>query len=108
MFKIIGRILVILLAAALVAGGLYDLVQNGSTSSTAFAPDRQFVSRNTNGTLTPPTQFRDRESEGGFSLGRGLGGMLVTALQIGVITAIVFQIQKELARSSHSRASDSV
>jgi hypothetical protein len=99
MFKIIGRILVILLVAALVAGGLYAFVQNGSTSNTAFTPDRQFASRNTTGTSAPPDRFRERESEGEFSLGRGLGGMLVTLLKIGVIAVIVLLAQKALAKN---------
>jgi hypothetical protein len=103
MFKTIGRIMIILLVAAIVAGGLYALVQNGSASSTAFTPDRQFANRNTTGTSAPPEQFREHESEGGFSLGRGLGGILVTALQIGVITVLVLQAQRVLAKPASSR-----
>ena len=99
MFKIIGRIIVILLVAALVAGGLYALVQNGSTNGTAFASGRQFQSRNTNGTFVSRDQFGERGGEGGFSLGRGLGGTLVTLLEIGAITLIVIQVQKVLAKS---------
>ena len=98
MFKIIGRILVILLVAALVAGGLYALVQNGSTNNTAFASTRQFQSGGTNGTFVPREQFGERGGEGRFSLGRGLVGTLVTLLEIGVIAFIVIQVQKVLAK----------
>lgn len=98
MFKIIGRILVILLVTALVAGGLYALVQSGSSTSTAFASARQFQSSGANGTLVPREQFGERGGEGRFSLGRGLAGTLVTLLEIGVIALIVIQVQKVLAK----------
>jgi hypothetical protein len=105
MFKIIGRIIVILLVAALVAGGLYALVQNGSTNSTAVAPSRQFQSSGTNGTFAPREQFGDRGGEDRFSLGRGVGGTLVTFLEISLITFIVIQVQKVLAKSPQKAVS---
>jgi hypothetical protein len=107
MFKIIGRILVILLVAVIVAGGLYALVQNGSASSTTLAPDRQFTSRNTNGVSAPPDGSREHESEGEFSLGRGLGGVLGTLLKMGIVTLLVFLVQKMLAKSPRQTQSRS-
>ncbi len=99
MFKIIGRILVILLVAAIVAGGLYALIQNGITNSIAFAPGRQFQSGDTHGTSVSRDQFSERDGGGRFSLGRGMGGVWLTLLEIGAITLIVIQVQKVLAKS---------
>ena len=99
MFKTIARIIVILLIATIVAGGLYALVQHGSTNCTAVAPSRQFQSSGTNGTFVPREQFGDRGGEGRFSLGRGLVGTLVTFLEISVIAFFVIQVQKILAKS---------
>jgi hypothetical protein len=107
MFKTIGRISVILLVAALVAVGVYALVQTGNTNSTSFTPDRQFESHNTNGTSIPRDQFGERGGEGGFSLGRGLGGALATLLKIGAIAFIVIQVQKALAKSPRPTRSGS-
>lgn len=98
MFKTIGKIIVILLVAALVAGGVYALVQAGSANDTTVSPRDQFKSRETNGTFVPPDGFREHDSEGEFSLGRGLGGLLVTLLKVGVITLIITQLQRVLSK----------
>jgi hypothetical protein len=112
MFKIISRILVILLVAAIVSGGLYALVQSGSAGSTeTFPPDRQFegrtFDRNPDGTITPPDRFREHESESEFSIGHGLAGMLGTLLKIGVVTLLVLLVQKMLAKSPRRAQSGS-
>ena len=99
MFKTIARIIVILLVAVIVAGGLYALVQNSSTNRVAFATGRQFQGSGTNGTFVPREQFGDRGGEGRFSLGRGLAGTFATFLEISVIAFIVIQVQKLLAKS---------
>ena len=100
MIKTIGRILVILLVTALVAGGLYALVQGSSANSASASVGRQFDNR----TLTAANPGRQGEREHGFgggaSVGRGLGGLLVTLLQIGAITFIVLQVQKLLSKPS--------
>jgi hypothetical protein len=99
MIKITFRIIIILLAAALVSAGLYALVQNGS-SSPATRPESGFNISGANNALR--TQPGGREGgERNFnnaSLGRGLGGMLVTLLQIGAITFVVLQFRKTLSR----------
>jgi hypothetical protein len=107
MFKVIGRILTILLVAVIVAGGLYFLVQNGSSNSTAFAPDRQFqvrtINRTLGGTFAPPDGFREHDSEGNFSFGRGMFEMVGTLLKIGVVALVVIAVQNGLSALSARR-----
>jgi len=102
MIKIVFRIIVILLVIALVTAGLYFLVQNNS-SNIGLSSERQFNPQQTQDGSRPAARgnFRggDHEFENGASLGRGLGGMLVTLFQIAIITLIVVQLQKILGRS---------
>jgi len=107
MIRTAGKILVILLVTALVAAGIYALVQAGSANSAAQG--RQFDGRNTGG-LARPEGFRDgdRGREGGATAGRGLGGLLVTLLQIGAITFIVVQVQKLLTKPSQRNTPEPV
>lgn len=111
MFKMIGRILIILLVAAIVAGGIYLLVQNGSSNNTAFAPDRQFQGRTfggtSNGNFASPDGFRGRDHEGQFSIGRGIGGLFGTTLKISVIVLLVLLVQNGLASLKSRRATGS-
>lgn len=111
MFKIIGRILIILLVTAIVAGGIYLLVQNGSSNSTAFTPNNQFggrtFDRNPSGNLAPPAGFRERGHDGEFSIGHGIGGLFGTLLKIGVIVALVLLVQNGLASLKSRRVTGS-
>jgi hypothetical protein len=108
MFKTIGRILIILLVTALVAGGLYALVQSSGVNSSAVTPDLRFENQPTQ--RQPPLEgFRERGGdqggEGEFSLGRGLGGTLVTLLKICAVAFIVILVQKVLAKPSRQAPS---
>lgn len=107
MFKIIGRILTILLVAAIVAGGIYLLVQNGSSNTLASALEQQFESRsfdrNPNGNFAPPNGFRERGHDGEFSIGHGIGGVIGTVLKMGVIVLLVLLVQKRLANLNSRR-----
>jgi hypothetical protein len=102
MIRTIGKILVILLVTALVAGVLYAVVQSGNVSGAA---DRPRLEGSTGNNLpTRPEGFREHDGETEASLGRGLGGLLVSLLQIGAITFIVLQIQKALAKSIRQKS----
>jgi hypothetical protein len=111
MFKTTGQILIILLVAALVAGGLYALVQSSGVNSSAVTPDLRFENQLTGQRQPPPEGFRERggdhDGEGEFSLGRGLAGVLGTLLKIGVVTLLVLLVQKMLARSPRQTQSGS-
>lgn len=100
MFQTIGRIVMILLVAAIIAGGLYALVQNSGMNNSGFNPDRQIGTQNTVGG-TQPQQFRENDRNRSASLGRGLGGVLGHMIEIGVITGIVLLVQKTLAQRKH-------
>jgi len=107
MLKTIARILVILLVAALVAGGLYALVQNTGASNPGFAArNRSFAPQTGANGAQQAGGFRERDREGGASLGRGLGGILISLLQIGVIAFIVVQVRNVLSRSRRSNLSE--
>lgn len=106
MFKIIFRILVILLVAALVSGGLYALVQYSGASNIAERPERQFENQNSGQAGSQPNQFREHGGEhNAFSLGRGLFGVLGSLLKMGVIVFIVLQVQKLLAKKPRQNTS---
>jgi len=110
MFKIIGRILIILLVIGLVTGGLYALIQSSSANSSTAAPDPRFENQPTGQRQAPPGGFRERGDHGGegeFSLGRGLGGVFGTLLKIGVVTLLVLLVQKLLSKSPRSTQSGS-
>ncbi|MCX6066590.1 MAG: hypothetical protein NT121_12675 [Chloroflexi bacterium] len=106
MFKIIFRIIVILLVAALVSGGLYALVQSSGTNNLAERPEHQFENQNAGRTGSQPDQFREHgEERNAFSFGRGLIGVLGSLLKVGVIVFIVLQVQKMLSKKSRQNTS---
>jgi hypothetical protein len=111
MFKTIGRILIILLVTALVAGGLYALVQSSGANSSATAPEPRFSNQPTGQRQSPPEGFRERGGDHGgeseFSLGRGLAGMLGTFLKMSVVTLLVLLVQKMLTKSPRQTQSGS-
>lgn len=96
MIQTIGKILVILLVTALIAGGLYALVQG--TGANAAAGGAQFERQNPSGSAGRLEGFREHDGGGEASMSRGMGGLLVTLLQIGAITFVVLQIQKALTK----------
>jgi hypothetical protein len=97
MIKIIFRVVIILLVAILLSAGLFALVQNGSSRIELNARSQFNPSANAAASARPEV-FRgeERNFRGAASLARGLGGILVTLLQIGAITFIVLQFQKAL------------
>jgi len=107
MIQTIGKILVILLVIALIAGGIFGLVQDSSQNSAASA-EQSFSRQNTNGSRARPEGFGGHDRQNSASLGRRMGGLLVTLLQIGAITFIVLQVQKVLARPSKRKLPDPV
>lgn len=100
MFRTIGRITMILLVTAIVAGGIYVLVQNSGLNNSGSNPERQIGTQNTDGG-TRPEQFRENDRNRGASLGRGLGGVLGHIIEIGAITGIVLLVQKTLSQRKH-------
>jgi hypothetical protein len=107
MLKTIARILIILLVAALVAGGLYALIQNTGANTPGFTErSRSFAPQTGASGSQQPGGFREHDREGGASLGRGLGGILISLLQIGVIVFIVVQARNVLSVSRRSKLSE--
>ena len=101
MFRIIGRIILILAVAAIIAGGIYALVQNSSSgTSSDVRPEPQFANQGTtNG--SQPQEFREGDRfEGGASIGRGLAGVIGSILKISLITLIVLVVRKWLGRGN--------
>jgi hypothetical protein len=100
MLKISARILIILFVTALLAGGMYALVQFSGATAAAAGPDPRLDGEQR---LPPPEGFRERDGErggeGDFSLGRGLAGVLGTLLKIGVVTLLVLGAQKLLNKT---------
>jgi hypothetical protein len=121
MFKIIGRIIVIVLVSSLIAGGLYLIVQRNPSAlgigdrQAGFEGrlDRNFEHLNNGSPLsqpssrsaTQPKHFRDgdRDFGGGTSLGRGLLGIIRNLLVFSVITLLVVGIQKLFSRLNRKR-----
>jgi len=109
MIKLIGKILVILLVIGLFTAGIYFLVQNGSSNSSGAFANRGFdggqLFQNPNAApgangqqlqgRRSPEGFGDRDG-GGFSLFRGLFGVLGHGLEIGIITFLVLFIRRLL------------
>jgi hypothetical protein len=96
MLKTIGKIIVILLVTAILAGGMYFLVQNSATLS---RPEGERPALDS--TTARPERFR--EHDGGHneaSLGRGLVGVAGTLLKFSAITAVVLFIKNMLFNRS--------
>ena len=112
MFKIIGRILVILLVSGLIAGGLYLIVgHNPSALDVGDRPAgfegglrRNFEQINKSSTLPQtPTgssgrrahfEGEEHDFDGGLSMGRGFLGITRSLIVFSVITLLVVGIQK--------------
>ena len=119
MFKITGRIVLILLVASLVSGMLYLLVNgiNGKPGLLGGLDRRGGFRLAANGRATPGSilaqgvsslAFRSNFGERGFSsrssLGRGLSGVVVDLVVVTLITCLVVVIhaafKKALGRPS--------
>jgi hypothetical protein len=121
MFKILGRILVILLISGLIAGGVYLAVQHNPAAFGNADRRAGFESRLNNnftqvsrgstlsqlatGTSGRPARFRSRDGdfEGGLSVGRGLLGVIRNLVVFSLITLLVITIQKAFSRISRKQ-----
>ena len=92
--KTILHILVILLATAIVAGGVFALVENTTLVSSDDAGHGQPpATLNTDGTSTQPMRHGEGGGEHGASFARGMSGLLVTLGKLGAVTVIVLLFQ---------------
>ena len=122
MLKTIGKVLVILLVAGLLAGGLYVLVQNSSLASGGGFSGREFGENRvrpenlaegasvpgapTDGRFAnrPERGFRSEREHDEFSLGRGLAGMFGQVIKIAVVTGMILLAQKLFSRRAPVKA----
>jgi hypothetical protein len=94
--KTILHILVILLVTAIVAGGVYALVENTTLVSSDDAGHGQPpATLNADGTSTQPMRHGEGGGDGehGASFARGMSGLLVTLGKLGAVTVIVLLFQ---------------
>ncbi len=93
--KTILQILVILLVAAIVAGGVYALVENTTLVSSADAGHGQPPAMlNADGTSAQLMERGEGGGEHGASFTRGMSGLLVTLAKSGVITVFIVLLRK--------------
>jgi hypothetical protein len=111
MLRTLGRIACIFLLVGVVAGGLHLLISPGVSSvrDPRGSPGAGSVeSRFGHGrggrreARSPDHGERSRREEA--SLGEGVGGMFVTAIQVGSVAAVVAGIQTRSRRRRHARA----
>ncbi|WKZ47103.1 MAG: hypothetical protein QY306_14920 [Anaerolineales bacterium] len=91
--KTIFKIIAILVVASIVAGGFYLAVNNTSLATESSERGEPSALTNSDGQSFQP-MGRSEGSEGGTSLARGLGGVMMTIVKLAVITVIVLAIQK--------------
>jgi hypothetical protein len=105
MLKVIYRSLILMLLIAMVAVGLYALIQNPSAGASlggrAFsrqAAPGAAVSGTTAAQTYNPDRFREGwEGRFSFSLAGGLSGVLGNSILLALITLAVFQLRKAMA-----------
>jgi len=91
--KTILRILVILLVAAAVSGGVYALVENSSLVSSSEAERGAPPQMTGTDSQSMPTRPEGGD-EHSASLTRGFGEMLATLAKVSIIAVIILFIQK--------------
>ena len=111
MLRSLGRITCILLLVGVVAGGLYLLVSPGVSSVRdrqgppgAGSVDGRFGHGRGGRREARSPGHGERGRREDASLGEGVGGMFVTAIQVGSVAAIVAGIQTRSRRRRHARA----
>ena len=92
--KTILQILVILLVTAIVAGGVYALVENTTlVSSDGAGHGQQTTTLDADGTFAQAMGHGEGGGEHGASFTRGMSGLLVTLGKLGAVTVIVLLFQ---------------
>lgn len=107
--KTLFRIAVILLMAAIVAGGLYLLVENIAFDMVSETEGHQRPAM-TDGTANPPMERPEGgEDHHSASLTRGLSEMFITLGKLAAITIIILLLQKgfSLLRAAKLKAQPS-
>ena len=94
--KTILQILVILLIAVAVSGGIYALVENSSLISSAEAERGVPPQIRDGDAQSMPTRPEGGDEHHGASLSGGLGGGGVVLAKITGITAVILLVQKAL------------
>jgi hypothetical protein len=93
MFRTIGRLACILIVAGAVGGAFFFLAdRSGGPTGTDLRADggrRRHDGRPGRG---------ERDGHGQFSLGRGIGGVGVTLVQVGLVAGVVAGLQKRSRR----------
>jgi hypothetical protein len=92
--KTILRITVILIVAAMVAGGLHLVANNTSLASSPDREGHQPPALTDASGQSFQTRERQEGGEHGASLSRGLAGVAGTLVKLTVITIIVLLVQK--------------
>jgi hypothetical protein len=123
MLKILGRITLILLAAGLLSGALFWIVNHtGQAIAGNYGFDRQPVLRSSsnnsqipgdsslssNSAQLPPIPFRDRERASDFSLTNGILGIAGKIGMITLITIVVTMIKRTMKVLLPERLRDTV
>lgn len=108
--KTVLKILVILLVAALVAGGFYLAVENTSSAAT---DGRSFPSMtNSDGTRperpTGMSEFGDHGGEHGASLASGLAGIFGALIKLTFVIALALVVEKGISLFGKKRAASPV
>ena len=112
MLRTIGRVACIGVAAALVGGALFFLVERAS-GTTAGSNGPGFRGRHAGRWEEPAASGQaarprrgERGNHGEFSPVRGIGGLGVTVAQVGLVAAVAAGLQKR-ARRQRPRAGNS-
>lgn len=92
--KIISRIIVILLIAAIVAGGWYLAADNTPLASGLDNEGGRPSMTEASGQTFQPMERPDEGGEQGASISRGLAGVAGTLVKLAVITILVLLLQK--------------
>ncbi len=118
MFRTIGRLACIVLVAGAVGGALFLLVdRSGGPTGTGPRADggrrrhdgwpgrAERLAEGERGGRGRASRMGDGEGDGHgqFSLGRGLGGVGVTLVQVGLVAGVVAGLQKRSRRQAAAR-----
>lgn len=108
MFRILGRILCLLLVVTAISGGLYLLLgthSGGPGDGLPGAFDRRAFDHDARGETLAGEEAGRRGhgphgEHGRLSVGRGAAGAALTAIQVGVVAAVVAGVQRRSRRKT--------